>query len=68
MMKKIKKEHITMFLIGLMTVLLMDLMFHSERYINAFVKGYNKAHQTENVKNKLSKVFPDLTTLGNRTK
>jgi len=49
-MSKIKKKHITMFLIGLMTVLLMDLMLYTQTYINAFLKGYNKAHQTENVK------------------
>ncbi|MGM0581014.1 MAG: hypothetical protein ACQETL_10070 [Bacteroidota bacterium] len=49
LLKKIKKEHIIGFFIGLLTVLIMDLMLNTEKYIDAFNEGFNKAHQDEEV-------------------
>ena len=48
-MKKIKKEHIVGFFIGLLTVLIMELMINTEKYVSAFNEGFNKAHQAEKV-------------------
>lgn len=48
-MKKIKRKHIIGFFIGLLAVLIMDLMLNTEKYIDAFNKGFNKAHQAEKV-------------------
>lgn len=48
-MRKIKKEHIVGFFIGLLTVLIMEFMVHTEKYVDAFNEGFNKAHKSENV-------------------
>ncbi|HET8858767.1 hypothetical protein [Marivirga sp.] len=46
-MKRIKKEHITGFFIGLITVLTMELVVNTEKYVDAFKEGYNKARLSE---------------------
>jgi|GEM_PF-2146711 hypothetical protein len=46
-MKKIKKRHIIGFFVGLFTLLIIELSLNQDKYIDAFNKGYEKAHKSE---------------------
>jgi len=46
-MKKIKKEHFIGFIIGLSIVLIIDIMLHHQKYIDAFKDGYQQVHKSE---------------------
>ncbi|WKK76274.1 hypothetical protein QYS49_02565 [Marivirga salinae] len=50
-MKKIKKKYVVGFIVGLLTVLTMEFLMNTEKYVNAFNEGYNKAHQSEKSQN-----------------
>ncbi len=43
MMKKIKREHVVGFFTGLLTVLLMELIVNTDKYVEAFQEGFNVA-------------------------
>jgi hypothetical protein len=46
-MIKIKKGYIIGLIIGLLTVMIIEFNLNHQKYIDAFDKGYQKAHESE---------------------
>lgn len=46
-MEKIKKEHIIGFFTGILAVLIFEFTLNHQKYLDAFNKGYEKAHQSQ---------------------